>query len=252
MNGGIENMGTEEGSYVDEIRNRIVNKDNDMYDAGITATDEEIYFDKIMDYWEGTLKGSMNHTPNYLGLKGYPEDLQEKDFDFGFQEKSDNILEDMKKEFEIDWSIIERVSKIDIASGGRLPLPEKGESVNVRFLTDPKRLGSIYYARCVIYGRESDLQYDCLLPCTLMKWVFSEFEKAKIPIDNMLKCMVGRVFTIAGREWYDCPRELWRPDEVTHKLIAPKTFLAALRLDLEAKAAPSPGPEGTAPDLLFY
>ncbi len=64
MNGGIENMGTEEGSYVDEIRNRIVNKDNDMYDAGITTIDEEIYFDKIMGCWEGTLNsstGSMNH-----------------------------------------------------------------------------------------------------------------------------------------------------------------------------------------------
>jgi hypothetical protein len=170
------------------------------------------------------------------------------------------IRQQMDKMYAVDDSKIGKMASVDIASGGVLPLPEKGESVNIRILSPPKHVindklpnkeGAIT-ARCVIYGRESDLQYDFWLSSTIYKGVLAELRKGKIPVDDDLKCIVGRVFTIAGREWPHAPKEMFKIDEVTKKPIAPKTYSVALRTDLEAKAAPAPGPEGTAPDLMTF
>jgi len=170
------------------------------------------------------------------------------------------IKSDMDKMFSVDDTKIGKMASVDIASGGILPLPEKGESVNIRVLTAPKRVVNdklpnkegMITSRCVIYGRESELQYDFIISSTIYKGILAEMKKAKIPVDDDLKCITNRVFTIAGREWPNAPKEMWKPDEVTKKLVAPKTYSVALRLDLEAKAAPAPGPEGTAPDIMNF
>jgi hypothetical protein len=165
----------------------------------------------------------------------------------------------MDKMYAVDETKIGKMASVDIASGGQLPLPEKGESVNIRILTAPRLVTNEKLpnkesssARCVIYGRESDLQYDFWLSSTIYKGILAELKKAKIPVDDDLKCIVGHVFTIAGREWPNAPKEMWKIDEVTKKPIAPKTYSIALRQDLESKAAPAPGPEGTAPDLMTF
>ena len=171
------------------------------------------------------------------------------------------IKSDMDKIFNVDQAKVEKMASVDIATGGILPLPEKGESVNIRVLTAPKRVindklpnkEGMITSRCVIYGREADLQYDFIISSTIYKGILAELKKAKVPVDDDLKCVVNRIFTVAGREWPSAPKEMWKIDDATKKPVAPKTYSVALRLDLEAKAAVSPvGPEGTAPDLMTF
>lgn len=170
------------------------------------------------------------------------------------------IKQTMDKMYAVDESKIGKMASVDIASGGVLPLPEKGESVNIRILSAPKTVlneklpnkeGAIS-ARCVIYGKETDLQYDFWISSTIYKGILAELKKAKIPVDDDLKCIVNRVFTIAGREWPNAPKEMFRIDDATKKPVPPKTYSVALRLDLEARATPAPGPEGTSPDLINF
>ncbi len=170
------------------------------------------------------------------------------------------IKSTMDKMYAVDESKIGKMADVDIASGGTLPLPEKGESVNIRFLRAPKHVANeklpnkegAISARCVIFGRESELTYDLWVSSTIYKGILAELKKAKIPVDDDLKCIVNRVFTIAGREWPNAPKEMFKIDDITKKPVAPKTYSVALRTDLEAKAAPAPGPEGTAPDLMTF
>lgn len=170
------------------------------------------------------------------------------------------IKQDMDKMFQVDETKIGKMASVDIASGGVLPLPEKGESINIRVLTAPKHVineklpnkEGMNTSRCVIYGRESDLQYDFIISSTIYKGILAELKKAKVPVDEDLKCIINRVFTIAGREWPNAPKEMWKIDDVTKRPVAPKTYSVALRVDLEAKAAPPPGPEGTAPELMSF
>ena len=170
------------------------------------------------------------------------------------------IKQQMDKMYAVDESKIGKMASVDIAAGGVLPLPEKGESVNIRILSAPKAVlneklpnkeGAIS-ARCVIYGKETDLQYDFWISSTIYKGILAELKKAKIPVDDDLKCIVNRVFTIAGREWPNAPKEMFKIDDVTKKPVPPKTYSVALRLDLESRAAPTPGPEGTSPDLINF
>lgn len=171
-----------------------------------------------------------------------------------------NIKELMDKSYAIDEAKIKKMADVDIASGGALPLPEKGESVNIRVLSPPRYVppneklpnkdGS-YSARCVIFGKEVDLQYDFWVGATIYKGILAELKKNNIPTDAELKCIIGRIFTIVGRDWPNAPKEMWKIDEFTHKPVAPKTYGIALRLDLEQKAAPV-SPQGTSPDLMTF
>lgn len=169
------------------------------------------------------------------------------------------IKQQMDKMYAIDETKIGKMASVDIASGGILPLPEKGESVTIRILLAPKHVVNdklpnreSITARCVVYGRESDLQYDFWISSTIYKGILAEMKKAKMPVDEDLKCIVGRIFTIAGRDWQNAPKEMFKIDDITKKPVAPKTYSVALRLDLEAKASPTPGPEGTTPDLMTF
>lgn len=171
------------------------------------------------------------------------------------------IKQDMEKAYSVDEEKINKMASVDMASGGILPLPEKGDSINIRIVTAPKLVMNdkiqnpdkkSWTSRCVIYGRESELQYDFWIASTIFKGFLAEMKKAKIPVDDDLKCMVGRIFTIAGREWLNAPKEMFKVNDVTKKLEAPKTYGVALRLDLEAKASQVPSMEGTVPDLMTF
>lgn len=132
-----------------------------------------------------------------------------------------------------------------------LPLPENGESINVRILAPPeylcteeeeieeetirrigirrieaRRIG----ARCQVLG----IKQHFLLKITsiIYKGMLAEFSKAKISVDDDLRCMVGCIFTIAGRQWFQAPKEFWISDEKTGELVPPTTFAIALRKDL--------------------
>src|SRR3989344_5634642 len=118
-----------------------------------------------------------------------------------------SLKDTIDKMYQIDEAKIAKMAEVDIASGGILPMPDKGEAVTIRFLTAPKHIvneklpnkeGAIT-ARCVIVGREADLQYDFWISSTIYKGLLAELKKAKIPVDDDLKCVVGHVFTIAGR-----------------------------------------------------
>lgn len=190
----------------------------------ITIEEEEAYFQEVYDSEIGDVERNIFLTPNYLAV--------EKTQDIG---DIRNIKSDMEKIFGIDYVIIRKMASIDIASGGTLPLPQKGESVNIRMLSTPRKIGKTYMTRCIIYGREEDLQYDIPILSTMAKGIFVELQKAKMPVDDSLKMIVGRVFTIAGREWAGAPKELWKIDDLTRRPTAPRVLVVALRLDLEAK-----------------
>jgi hypothetical protein len=146
-----------------------------------------------------------------------------------------NMKQDMIDTFQIDPEVIKAYSKLDIASGGRLPMPCPGESINIRILRPPKIVGKgMYDGLCTIYGRECDLQYKIQIASNIARGIFAEMEKAGISVDNELKCIVNRVFTIVGRQWNAASKELWTIDAVTHRPVAPTVYVVALREDLEA------------------
>jgi hypothetical protein len=171
-----------------------------------------------------------------------------------------SIKEQMDKMFGIDQSKIDKMASVNIATGGQLPLPEKGESVNIRILTAPKHVVNeklpnkegMVTSRCVIFGRETDLQYDIILSSTIYKGILAELKKNNVPTDSDLKCIVNRVFTIAGKEWPSAPKEMWKIDDVTKRPVAPKTYSVALRTDLESSVASTTEPTGSAPDLMNF
>lgn len=171
-----------------------------------------------------------------------------------------SIKEQMDKMFGIDQAKIDKMASVNIATGGQLPLPEKGQSVNIRILTAPKHVVNdklpnkegMITSRCVIYGREADVQYDIVLSSTIYKGILAELKKNSVPTDSDLKCIVNRVFTIAGKEWTTAPKEMWKIDEITKRPVAPKTYSVALRTDLESQVAVANEPTGSAPDLMSF
>jgi|SRR3972149_1609836 len=170
-----------------------------------------------------------------------------------------SIKETMDKMFGIDQGKIDKMASVNIATGGQLPLPEKGQSVNIRILSPPKHVANeklpnkegMIVSRCVIFGRETEVQYDLILSSTIYKGILAELKKNNVPTDSDLKCIVNRIFTIAGKEWGSAPKEMWRIDDLTKRPVAPKTYSVALRLDLESQMAPTE-PAGSAPDLMSF
>lgn len=119
-----------------------------------------------------------------------------------------------------------------------LPLPENGESVNIRILAPPEYLDinnsnfkdcKIIAVRIQVLGIKEHFWLH--INSTIYKGMLAEFGKAKIHVDPDLKCMVGCIFTIAGRIWEKAPKELWKPDG-KGELLPPKTYAIALRKDI--------------------
>ena len=114
-----------------------------------------------------------------------------------------------------------------------LPLPDNGESINIRILVPPERIKDqnkdIYVCRCQILGIK---QHSLLtINSIIYKGMSAELKKANIHIDDDLKCLVNCIFTIASRQWFQAPKELWKPDE-KGELVPPKTYAIALRKDI--------------------
>lgn len=119
-----------------------------------------------------------------------------------------------------------------------LPLPDNGESINVRILAPPERLEDkqnkyTFVCRCQELGIK---QHSLLkINSNIYKGMSAELKKANINIDNDLKCLVNCIFTMVSREWFQAPKELWKPDEKTGELAPPIVFAIALRKDLMNK-----------------
>ncbi len=128
-----------------------------------------------------------------------------------------------------------------------LPLPENRESYNVRILAPPEHLNinhinrsgdtqnsdigtDIVASRCQVLGIKQHFWLH--INSIIYKGMLVEMKKAKIFVDEDLKCMVNCIFTIGGRRWFTAPRELWKVDKNLGYSVPPTTFCIALRKDL--------------------
>jgi hypothetical protein len=197
---------------------------NKMSYKYVSVKQEEEYFDETLGK-SVDIENAMFLTPNYFSKDGFADNYS----------PDLNMFAIMKDTFGIEEEVIKNYARQDLASGGRLPMPCSGESVNVRMLRPPKIVGkSAFVGRCTIFGREVDLQYDIQFSSNIVKGILAEFEKNNISIDPGMTCIVNRVFTIAGKLWYTAPKELWRVDEITKRPVAPFVYVVTLRTDLEA------------------
>lgn len=119
-----------------------------------------------------------------------------------------------------------------------LKLPSEGEDITIKILEtpmpDPRKLHRGFGERaikCCIYGKENELYYLELRPF-IIKEILKECKKNNIPIDEDLKCSIGRIFTIFGKRWIDAPKRMWHMDETTNKLEAPMLHILKLKKDL--------------------
>lgn len=96
-----------------------------------------------------------------------------------------------------------------------LPMPNIGENVTIEIVSTPKIVDSRFNedgmitARCKLHGC-GDLEYDLICTNTIWKGIIKELRENRIPVDDELKCIVGRIFTIIGREWYSAPKQFWK------------------------------------------
>jgi hypothetical protein len=119
-----------------------------------------------------------------------------------------------------------------------LKLPSEGEDITIKILespiSDPRRLHRDFGERvikCCIYGKESELYYLELRPF-IFKEILKTCKNNNIPIDEDLKCSIGRIFTIFGKRWTDANKRMWHMDETTNKLEAPMIHILKLKKDL--------------------
>lgn len=174
------------------------------------------------------------------------------------------IKDQMDSTFEVDPEKIDNMAKNDIASGGQLPLPGIGEHVNIKYIGSPRLVenekmagGKAFVARCVIFGEDDGLQFDVFLPSTIYKGMLAELKKFNVEVDDDMKCIVHRVFTVSGKQWDTAPKEMWRDDPLSGRPVPPKTYNTALRPDLEARegmvqASVEGNPGGSSPDLFSF
>ena len=136
------------------------------------------------------------------------------------------ITEGAKKE-KIKRNIKE---KIAISKFPYLEMPNIGEDINIRTLTQPIRLtdnkgNQSFVAKCEVLinnvANSMVLAPENLLKLTsvIYKGMLAEFAKNNIIADQELICMRGRVWTIKGVEW--------------KKSKPPITYKVVMRKDLE-------------------
>ena len=90
-----------------------------------------------------------------------------------------------------------------------LKLPSEGENITIKFLespiSDPRKLHRDFGERvikCCIYEKENELYYLELRPF-ILKETLKVCKNDNIHIDEDLKCIVGRIFTIFGKRRTD-------------------------------------------------
>lgn len=211
---------------------KIKNTLDDIYIKGSTKEHDNM----VLTLMREIKKDKNNFCNKMAKLSGIDTDKEKyvsKIEDPKIEDSKKSIVQLLDKIHNVDHNKIDKISDIDYAIGGLLPLPEKGESVNIRIIEKPRYVNDKIFVRCVIYGRETDLQYDLYMSTTIYKGIIAEIRREKIPVDDDLKCIVEHVFTIAGRDWYTAPREMWRFDKMTKKYVPPKIYAVGIRLDLE-------------------
>ncbi len=171
-----------------------------------------------------------------------------------------NIVEMFDKIYNVDQEKIDKMSRIDIAPGGKLPLPEKGESMTVFAIAAPtlvtlpdgKKFGNI---RIKLYNSKQDVPFDWNLSKTAWMGIRKEFARLKMQIDQEMKCLIGVPITITGKDWNTAPSEIWQTDPITGKKVSPKTYNINIREDL-MEANKNKANEGTTgldkPDLMSF
>jgi len=115
-----------------------------------------------------------------------------------------------------------------------LKLPSEGENITVKILespiSDPRKLHRDFgecVIKCCIYGKEDELYYLELRPF-ILKEILKVCKNNNIPIDEDLKCSIGRIFTIFGKRRTDVPKRMWHKNETTIKLEAPMIHILKL------------------------
>ena len=106
-----------------------------------------------------------------------------------------------------------------------LPLPDNGHSITIIIMDSPRFIVNDQFpeesglmAKCFIFGKVLIIDYDIKLSPSIYKEISKELKKHDIKVDADLKCLVGRMFTITGRQMPD-------NKEITYDV--------KLRLDLE-------------------
>jgi hypothetical protein len=119
-----------------------------------------------------------------------------------------------------------------------LKLPSEGEDITIKILEspipDPRKLHRDFgehIIKCCIYGKENELYYLELRPF-ILKEILKTCKNNNIPIDEDLKCSIGRIFTIFGKRRVDVPKRMWHMSEATNKLEAPMVHILKLEKDL--------------------
>ena len=166
-----------------------------------------------------------------------------------------NLIETFDKIYAVDQEKIEKMSKINIAPGGKLPLPEKGEATTVfsvssptlETLPDGKQFGNI---RVKIYNDQTDLIYDWNLSKTAWIGIRKEFKRLNMPMDQEAKCLINIPITIAGKDWKSAPQEMWQ--NIGGKRISPKTYNITIRDDIMKMNENKSGEISSQTDLMTF
>lgn len=145
------------------------------------------------------------------------------------------VFDQLNKLYQVDEEKIDKMSKINMAPCGLLPMPEIGESITVipktsptiEMLPDGNQFANI---RASIYGRLDSEIYDWHLSRTAWLGIRKEYKRLNMPMDSECKCIIGIPITISGKAWNDAPAHMHKM--VEGRKITPKTYNISVRDDL--------------------
>ena len=145
-------------------------------------------------------------------------------------------------EFAIDEEKIGKMASTDIALGGRIKMPEKGEQITIWLTTSPKYIenpklptGSAFVSRAKKYNPDKknfdEIEADFIWASTTYKTFAAELKRKKM--DRSEVAMKNRIITIVGRDWANADKSIWKTNEITGESTSPKTYSLEIRQDLE-------------------
>lgn len=105
-----------------------------------------------------------------------------------------------------------------------LPMPNIGESIDI--IIRSKRPYNPYI-ECSIVGNEDT--YNMYMATVIVKDIIRDLMKNGITIDDDMKCIIGRVFTITCIEWSEAPKNFCTFDKNTNQYKPPKIYHASMK-----------------------
>lgn len=170
-----------------------------------------------------------------------------------------SIVQEIKQMYSIDEEKIDKMSKINMAPGGKLPLPSIGESITVvptsgpiiSTLPDGNRIANI---KVYVQRDVERLLYDWPLSKTAVMGIFKEIKRLEITLDDNMTCIKNIPITIVGKEWGTAPANFWSSNQTTGVKTPPKTYGITFRTDLQEQAIQKETIIGgiNAPDLMNF